>query len=180
MTPFQKNGPQLTKKCLGLHGNPMWWEGESRGSRHWGGGLVWHDHPFKHLVLSRERFIHFKFLHRIYFAPAQFPANVDHAFWKCQLIQSFWSALIDCRAEFLTTPITMSVSVCLLGLVEAVVPSNTHRTFLNILLFCVYARPFFYTGRNLLLASAFLEGPSQLHDPILQSHIPLQGMWEEI
>lgn len=41
-------------------------------------------------------------------------------------------------SELLTVPIPMSVRVCLLGLVDEVVPSKAHRTLLDILLF--YAR----------------------------------------
>lgn len=110
---------------------------------------------FKNPVSTRDRLFKFKFLHRIYYTPARLsniyptssaecwhciysPANAAHIFWKCQQIQDFWSEVTFCITELLAVPIPMSVRVCLLGLVEEVVPPKAHRTLLNILLF--YAR----------------------------------------
>ena len=110
------------------------------------------DHPFKHLVSARDRLIHFKFLHRIYYTPARLsrvypstssqcwrcvfsPADSEHIFWKCPHIQTFWSEVVECLTEVLSVPVPLTARVCLLGLIEEVVPSLAHRTLLNIGLF---------------------------------------------
>ena len=109
-------------------------------------------HPFQHLVAARDRLIHFKFLHRIYYTPARLatiypsvpagcwrctfaPAAAEHVFWSCPRIKPFWSEVTSCISAVLLTPVPMTITVCLLGLVEGVVPSRAHRTLLNILLF---------------------------------------------
>lgn len=110
------------------------------------------DHPFKYLVSARDRLIHFKFLHRVYLTPARLsriyptvssqcwrcshtPADAEHIFWSCTHIQRFWSDITECLAEVLSTPVPLTPRVCLIGLVEEVVPSCAHRTLLNIGLF---------------------------------------------
>lgn len=45
---------------------------------------------------------------------------------------------LKCITKILTIPIPQSILACRLGLVDAMVPSNAHRTLLNVLLF--YAR----------------------------------------
>lgn len=113
------------------------------------------DHPFKHLVSARDRLIQFKFLHRIYLTPARLsriypsidskcwrcvhsPADAEHIFWGCPTIQNLWSEVTGCLSELLSIPVPLLPRVCLIGLVEEVVPSLAHRTLLNIGLF--YAR----------------------------------------
>lgn len=110
------------------------------------------DHPFQYLVSARDRLIHFKFLHRVYFTPARLsriyptassqcwrcsyaPADVEHIFWTCSQIHIFCLGITECLAEVLSTPVPMTPRVCLIGLVEEVVPSRAHRTLLNIVLF---------------------------------------------
>lgn len=111
-------------------------------------------HPFKHLVSAKDKLICFQFLHRSYFTPprlakifpsvsaewwrcSHLPADADHIFWKCTLIQDqrFWSAFTLCISELLVIPMTTTIRVCLLGLFEDVVPSRALRTLLNILFF---------------------------------------------
>lgn len=86
------------------------------------------DHPFKHLVLARDRLINFFtefIIHRLdwkkYILPALLstgvhsPANFDHILWKCcQVIHDIWVEVTSYIAEILGTPISMSVSLCLL------------------------------------------------------------------
>lgn len=110
------------------------------------------SHPFQHLIAARDKLIHFKFLHRIDYTPARLasiystvqaecwrcsfaPTAADHIFWSCPQIKQYWSGVTSCISEVLMTPIPMTVKVCLLGLVEEVVPSCAHRTLLSILLF---------------------------------------------
>lgn len=94
----------------------------------------------------------FKFLHRSNYTPSRLarmypnssaewwccvfpPDNAEHNFLKCQRIQDFWVKVTTCITEVTTVPIPMLVRVCLLGLVEDVVPSRALRTLLSILLF---------------------------------------------
>lgn len=110
------------------------------------------DHPFKNLVSARDRLIQFKFLHRIYLTPARLsqifpssdgrcwrcilsPADAKHIFWDCPKISNFWREVTDCLTEVFHTQIPLTPRVCLIGLVEEVVPSLAHRTLLNIGLF---------------------------------------------
>lgn len=117
-------------------------------------GEDWYDlwmQPFKHLVSARDRLVQFKFLHRSYYSLARIakifhtasaerwrcshsPANGDHIFWLCPHIQQYWSEITSCISDLLVVPIPMTVRVCLLGLVDEVVPSRALRTLLNILL----------------------------------------------
>lgn len=106
-------------------------------------GEDWDDiwtQPFKHLVSTRDRLMQFKFLHRSYYTPARLakifhivsdecwrgsysPTNAKHIFWKCPLVQQFWSEITSCILELLAVPIPMTMRVCLLCLVDEVVPS---------------------------------------------------------
>lgn len=120
-------------KCRGC------WEGEVPDIQGEDWDDLW-DHPFKHLVSARDRLIHLKFLHRIYFTPARLsviypsvmadcwrcsfsPADARHVFWECPQIKIFWSGVIACIEEILMVPIPLSIRIC------------AHRTLLNILLF---------------------------------------------
>lgn len=49
--------------------------------------------------------------------------------------RTYWSGVTSCIAEVIMVPIPLSIKVCLLGLVEEVVPIRAHRTLLKILLF---------------------------------------------
>lgn len=118
-------------------------------------GEDWDDlwnQPFKHLVSARDRLIQFKFLHRSYYTPARLakiygntsaecwrcsasPANAEHIFWLCPHIQDFWKEVTACISDLLTVPIPKTIKVCLLGLVEEVVPRRAQRTLITILLF---------------------------------------------
>lgn len=140
-----KNRPKALIKCR------EWWEAEVSDIQ----GEAWDDtwdHLFQHLVAASDRLIHFKLLHRIYYTPARLAsiyqsvsadcwrcsfstAAADHIFWSCLQIQQFWTAVTSCISEVLLVPIHLTIKVCLLGLVEEVVPSWAHRTLLNILLF---------------------------------------------
>lgn len=118
------------------------------------------DHPFKHLVSARDRLMHFKFVHRIYFTLARLsaiypsvssecwrcscsPADAIYIFWECALIRAFWGVAISCIEGILKVPIPLSIRACLLSLVEEVVPYRALRTLLNIL--------FFYGRKAILL-----------------------------
>lgn len=127
------------------------WEAEIQDAQ----GEDWDDiwtQPFKHFVCARDRLIQFQFLHRSYYTPARLakifpdvpaecwrcshsPADADHIFWRCHQVQRFWSDLTSCIADSLSVPIPLTVKVCLLGLVDEVMPSRAMRTMLSILLF---------------------------------------------
>lgn len=118
-------------------------------------GKDWDDlwmQPFQHLVSARDMLIQFKFLHRSHYTLARLdkifptasaecwrcshsPADANHIFWKCPHVQRFWSGITSCISGLLSVPIPMTVRVCLLGLVDDVVPSHALQTMLNILLF---------------------------------------------
>lgn len=142
---FFKNTPQAVVRCREK------WVAEIPDVQGEDWDEVWAQ-PFKHLVSARDRLIQLKFLHRSYYTPARLakifpnasaecwrcshsPADTDHIFWQCQQVQRFWSDVTSCISELLTVPIPMTVKVCLLGLVDEVVPSRALRTMLNILLF---------------------------------------------
>lgn len=108
--------------------------------------------PFQHLVSARDRLIQFKFLHRSYYTPARLtkifgtvsaecwrctfsPANASHIFWHCPHIIRYWEEVLSCVSDLLTTPIPLTIRVCLLGLVEEVVQTRALRTLLTIILF---------------------------------------------
>lgn len=147
--PFSTVYKSLFKKTLqGVARYRERWEREIPDI-HWED--MW-DHPFKHLVAARDCLIQFKFLHRIYFTPARLariypssssqcwrcthsPADSEHIFWKCPQIQNFWTEVTDCLSEVLGIPVPMTPRICLIGLVEEVVPFLALRTLLNIGLF---------------------------------------------
>lgn len=125
--------------------------------------------PFRHLVSARDRLIQFKFLHRSYLTPARlhkiFPtvsaecwrcshvtADTDHIFWRCPKIQEFWTDVTSCITELISVPIPMNIKVCLLGLVDDIVPTRAMRTLLNILMF--------YGRKAILLAWKKPEAPT--------------------
>lgn len=58
-----------------------------------------------------------------------------HIFWDCPEIHIFWREVTDCLTEVLSAPVPFIPRVCLIGLVEEVMPSLAHRTLLNIGLF---------------------------------------------
>lgn len=110
---------------------------------------------WRYVVSTTDRVIQFKILHRVYYTPARIPgiygtnaaecwlcttnhADFDHIFWQCQLIQEFWKGVTRTIQKLLSVPIPVTVSVCLLGLVEELVPRRAQRTMISISLF--YAR----------------------------------------
>lgn len=50
------------------------------------------------------------------------PAGI--VFWKCSQVQIFWLGIKECLAEVLSLPVPLTPRVCLIGLVEEVVPSR--------------------------------------------------------
>lgn len=111
------------------------------------------DHTFGTLVSAR--LIQFKLLHRIYYTPerlagiygtdagecwrcAHSPADFDHIFWHCQEIREFWTGVTCTVQSLLQIPIPLTVSVCLLGLLEGIALRRAQRTLISISLF--YAR----------------------------------------
>ena len=111
--------------------------------------------PFAYLVSARDRLIHFKFLHRIYYTPARLariyraasaecwrcshsPADFSHVFWGCPVVKDYWASVLACIVEVVKIPVPSSVEVCLLGLVDGLAPARAVRTLVSLLLF--YAR----------------------------------------
>lgn len=142
------------------------------------------DHSFQHLVAGRDRLIHFKFLHKIYYTPARLatmypnvpaecwrctflPAAADHIFWRCPRIQQFWTEVTSCITEVLVVPVPLTIRVFLLGLVKEVVPSPAHRTLLNILLFYGRKAILLYWRKPEAPTSPLLEGTGEFHDALL-------------
>lgn len=70
-------------------------------------------------------------------------AGAEHIFWECSHIKPFWERIVLCISDLLKIPIPNSIKVCLVGLVDEVVPSMALRTLLNIL--------FFYGRKAILL-----------------------------
>ena len=66
------------------------------------------------------------------------PGDFTHIFWTCPKIQQYWTEVLDLigLVALITVPITMEV--CLLGLIETLVPTVAGRTLIGLLLF--YAR----------------------------------------
>lgn len=113
--------------------------------------------------------IQFKCLHRSYLTPARLskifptvstecwrrshsPADANHIFWRCPKILKFWEDITSCITELISVPIPMTIRVCLLGLVDDLVPTRAMRTLLNILLF--------YRRKAILLAWKKPEAPT--------------------
>ena len=111
--------------------------------------------PFKILVSLRDRLVQYKIVHRVYLTPARVHRmrsslsperwRCDHAqgdyihiFWSCPVITVFWSQVFLEVNELFSISIVPSPRICLLGLVEDLVPRVAERTLLGLLLF--YAR----------------------------------------
>lgn len=89
-----------------------------------------------HLVSARDRYIHFKILHRVILYSSknsQYGADdatcwrctaarvdFDHIFWHCQPIQEFWTGVTKTIQGLMSLPVPVTILVCLLGLVEEV------------------------------------------------------------
>lgn len=115
---------------------------------------VW-DFPFRSLVSMRDRLIQFKIVHRAYFTPHRLhqmnptcpsecwrcgisPGDFSHIFWHCPKIQRYWSEVLDTVNRVASTTLPHAMEVCLLGLIETLVPTMAKRTLVGLLLF--YAR----------------------------------------
>lgn len=113
------------------------------------------DYPLQPLVATRDKLIQFKILHRIYYTPQRLhriyptssaacwrcsgvPAGFLHIFWDCPQIQEYWKEVTQFIHKLTTIPIPLTISVCLLGLVEQLTLATATRTLIGTLLF--YAR----------------------------------------
>lgn len=115
---------------------------------------VW-DFPFSSLVSLRDRLIQFKIVHRAYFTPHRLhkmnpdsplecwrcggtPGDFTHIFWTCPAIVSYWREILDFITQITSVPLQPSMSICILGLTEQLIPTVAGCTLVGLLLF--YAR----------------------------------------
>lgn len=106
------------------------------------------------LVSLRDHLIQFKLIHRAYYTPyrlqkmgSSFPpecwicggtlGGFTHIFWTCPAITGFWEEVLYINLVS-DIPLQPSMSVCLLGLVEQLIPTVARHTMGSLLLF--YAR----------------------------------------
>lgn len=61
-----------------------------------------------------------------------------HIFWDCPHIQAYWTDVLQCIQSITTIPLSPSVTICLLSLVDGSAPTRATCTILTLLLF--YAR----------------------------------------
>lgn len=131
--------------------------------------------PFTHLVLARDRLIHFKILHRIYYTPAKLssiysqfseecwrcshsPATFGHVFWYCSVVQDFWKEVLHCITEVTSLTLTMMVRICLLGLVEGLASTRAQCTLLSLLLFYTRKALILYWKKPVMPSLAYWKG----------------------
>lgn len=144
---------------------------------------------FKTLVLDRDCFIQFKLLHRVYYTLARLdkisssssaecrrctssPDGFDHVFCHCLKIQEFWQSVTRTLHELTALPIPLTISVCLLGLVEELAPLRAQRTFLFISLF--------HPQKPMLLHWKKPEAPSLTFWKGFASYLLEQGLSEKV
>lgn len=112
---------------------------------------VW-DFPFRSLVSIRDRVVQFKIVHRAYFTPHRLhlmnpqhspecwrcgssPGDFAHIFWHCPKIQQYWREVLDLTNKVASTNLSPLMEICILGLLENVVPTIAKRTLTSLLLF---------------------------------------------
>lgn len=127
------------------------WEAETSGLDRDDLNDIW-GIAFQTLVSTRDRLIHYKFLHRIYLTPARLArmfgnqqsscwrcstplANFMHIFGDCPQVKPYWQAVASCIRSVTSISIPMTVEVCLLHLVEPLAATRAIRTLLTLLLF---------------------------------------------
>lgn len=103
----------------------------------------------------RDRLIQFKIVHRAYFTPHRLhkmnpdsppgcwrcggtPGDFTHIFWTCPAIVGYWREILDFITQITSVPLQPSMSICILGLTEQLIPTVAGRTLVGLLLF--YAR----------------------------------------
>lgn len=133
--------------------------------------MLW-DFPLRSLVSLRDRMIQFKLVHRACITPHRLQkinsvcsakcwrygasrGDFKHIFWTCPYIAIFWGEVVYLLNTITSAPIPVSMSVCLLGLVEATVRTVSDRVFL-IQCYSMQEKPLQRTGRNLALLHFYI------------------------
>lgn len=66
------------------------------------------------------------------------PGDFAHIFWHCSKLQQYWREVLDLTNKVASTNLPLQMEICILGLIENIVPTITKRTLTGLLLF--YAR----------------------------------------
>lgn len=115
---------------------------------------VW-NFPLRSLISLRDHMIQYKLVHGAYIMPHRLKkinpvcsseywrcgmnqVDFKHIFWTCPYIAIFRVEVMDLLNSITSAPLPVSMSVCLLGLVETILPTMSERVFANITFF--YAR----------------------------------------
>lgn len=108
------------------------------------------NHSFKYIFQwqsARNYLTYYIFLHRFYFTLARLAriyrnqssfcwhcssmhARFLQIFWECPGIELYWKEVLASTTSVTTIPIIPSIEVCLLSLVDSLVPTNAIRTLL--------------------------------------------------
>lgn len=113
------------------------------------------DFPFQSLVSIHDRLVQFKIVQRAYFTPHRLlvmnsedssecwrcgtsPGDFSHIFWHCPKVQQYWSEVLNLTNRVALPTLPQVMDVCLLGLIETLVPTIAKHTMIVLLLF--YAR----------------------------------------
>lgn len=112
---------------------------------------VW-DFPFRSLVSICDRLVQFKIVHRAYFTPHRLhvmnsdhssecwrcgtsPGDFSHIFWQCPKVQQYWGEVLNLTNKVALTNIPQTMEICLLGLIENLVPTIAKRTMIGLLFY---------------------------------------------
>lgn len=112
---------------------------------------IW-DFPFRPLVSVRDHLVQFKIVHRAYYTPHRLhkmnaehssecwrcgtsPVDFSHIFWYCPEVQKYWTEVLALINLVASVSIQPSMEVCLLRLLENILPTVARRTLIGLLLF---------------------------------------------
>uniref|UniRef100_A0A803KF69 Reverse transcriptase domain-containing protein n=1 Tax=Xenopus tropicalis TaxID=8364 RepID=A0A803KF69_XENTR len=110
------------------------------------------DTAYDHLISIKDRLIQYKSLHQIYITPLKLlkigkrqndlcprcdtpGANFIHMIWACPPINRFWKDVMGTMAQELGTPQIIDPVVCLLGVIDDILPTNAARIRFRTLMF---------------------------------------------
>lgn len=85
-------------------------------------------------------------VHWVYFTPYRLhkmnpdspPGDFAHVFWTCLAIVGYWEEILLFINQVTAVPLQRPMSICMLGLIEQLIPTFAGRTLVGLLLF--YAR----------------------------------------
>uniref|UniRef100_A0A803JZ26 Reverse transcriptase zinc-binding domain-containing protein n=1 Tax=Xenopus tropicalis TaxID=8364 RepID=A0A803JZ26_XENTR len=110
------------------------------------------DNVYDFLISLRDRMIQFKMIHQIYVTPLKLKAmgklerskcvkcnmaeaGFLHLIWDCPKVLTYWTEVTHYIEEHLSLPGIRSPEVCLLGIIDELIPLQKSRTLLRSLVF---------------------------------------------